>query len=540
MTTSSRLEPAALDLVLDRLLSSYPDAPIAAVNQTGFFVPMPTSVPLAQHQVIQNHATALELVVPEDMSIVIDTWTLARDTGSAKGAVRLNSQPDREINLHYIDATHRHGVYIGLLEIASSEDLMAAFEAATPLRPKVAMVRKNEMAFILAVDEATTQILGWTADEMVGQRTLQFIDPEDHPRAISNWMDMLRVPKSRRRVRLRHRHQDGSWRWFEITNRNLLNDPEHNCVVTEMVDITDEMAAQETLRSREHLLRRLTDTLPVGICQVDAARRIVYSNTRLGAIVGRPRAMTIDELFARLQPEYRQPLESALDAVLHAGTDQDLEVALRRRQRDVRRCTVSLRALTGDAGTITGAIVCVTDMTESFRMRAELEHRATFDVLTRCYNRASILRLLENALATPHAGCGTAVIFLDLDRFKDLNDRLGHAAGDALLVEVAARLQRAVRGADVVGRLGGDEFLIILPSVKSAARARRIAERVATTLGAVPIRLVGEQVTPCASIGVAWSADPNVNGDALVARADEAMYASKRRRGSHPTITEAA
>jgi diguanylate cyclase (GGDEF)-like protein/PAS domain S-box-containing protein len=540
VTPSSRLEPAALDLVLDRLLSSYPDAPIAAINQTGLFVAMPTSVPLARHQVIQNHATALELVVPEDMSTVIDTWTLARATGSAKSAVRLKSQPDQEIYIHYVDATHRHGVYIGLLEIASNEDLIAAFDATTPLRPKVAMVRKNEMAFVLGVDEATTQILGWTPEEMIGQRSLHFIDPEDHQAAISHWMDMLRVPNSRRRVRLRHRHRDGSWRWFEVTNRNLLNDPEHGCVLTEMVDISDEMAAQETLRAREHLLRRLTDTLPVGILQIDPSRRIVYSNARLGAIVGRVRAATANDIFARVQPEYRQPLERALQAVLQAGRDQDLEVALRRRLRDMRRCTVSLRALNDDAGAITGAIICVTDVTDSFRMREELERRATFDVLTRCYNRASILRLLENALATPRDGCGTAVIFLDLDRFKDLNDRLGHGAGDALLVEVAARLERAVRTADVVGRLGGDEFLIILPNVKSIARARRIAERVAAALGATPIRFGAEFITPCASIGVAWSAERGLDSDTLVARADEAMYASKRRRGAQPTITQAA
>jgi diguanylate cyclase (GGDEF)-like protein/PAS domain S-box-containing protein len=345
-------------------------------------------------------------------------------------------------------------------------------------------------------------------------------------------MDMLRVPNSRRRVRVRHRHRDGSWRWFEITNRNLLNDPTHACVVTEMVDITDEMAAQEALRAREHLLRRLTDTLPVGILQIDTSRSIVYRNARLDTILGRTRATTADQEFSRVLPAYRPALEAALEAVLHEGTDQDLEVAVRRARRDVRRCTVSLRALTDEVGAVSGAIMCVSDVSESFRLREELEHQATFDALTGCYNRASILRLLDEALAHRRDGLGTAVIFLDLDHFKDLNDRLGHAAGDALLIEVAQRLRRAIRGADLVGRLGGDEFLVVLPNVRSATRAATIAERVTASLSGTPIRVLTEDLTAEASIGLAWSGEKGLDGDTLVARADEAMYACKRGRAA--------
>jgi diguanylate cyclase (GGDEF)-like protein len=122
----------------------------------------------------------------------------------------------------------------------------------------------------------------------------------------------------------------------------------------------------------------------------------------------------------------------------------------------------------------------VADITESVRLRQQLEDRATFDVLTRCHNRAAILQVLERALAEP-SQVGTAAIFVDLDRFKEINDRLGHAAGDALLVEVAQRLRRSVRDRDLVGRLGGDEWCttrdrFTLPRPGSADPAEVAAE----------------------------------------------------------------
>ena len=119
-----------------------------------------------------------------------------------------------------------------------------------------------------------------------------------------------------------------------------------------------------------------------------------------------------------------------MDAARLHGRDTDLEIAVLREADDARRCEVNIRALTDDAGAVTGAIVCLTDVTDSVRMRQELEERATFDVLTQTRNRASVLDALERTLSAPVNG-GTAVIFIDLDRFKVVNDRFGHAAGDA-------------------------------------------------------------------------------------------------------------
>ncbi len=536
-----RLDPAQLDLVLDTLLAENPQAPVMAIDLHGLFVAMPDSVPLRRQPIIESRATALEMVLPNEMKTIIETWDQARAHGAAQCRVHLNWDPDKEITIHYVDAMHSHGVYVGLLD-GVSETARSQVSSSLPIRPRVAVVKKNETAVVTEIDEATTQLLGYTADEMVGHRTLEFLDPEDHQRAIASWIDMLRAPGARRRVRLRHRHRDGSWLWFEMTNHNLLHDPAHGYVVAEMVDITDEMAAQEALRAREHLLRRLTQALPLGVFQVDADGAIVYRNDRLAGIIGRPRAKTFEQQFANLLASHRAELKRALDSVLREAGDADLRVDVRR-PTGFRHCTLSLRALTDEAGTVTGAIGCVNDVTLDVSLRRELEARATFDALTQCRNRASVLALLEAELSAVPSGsnrtAGIGVIFVDLDRFKAVNDQLGHAAGDELLVHVVDRLRHSIRGNDVIGRLGGDEFLVVCPRISSAAEALRVADRIAANL-ASEVVLSGQRVRTSASLGVAWSTGGVDNADALIARADAAMYESKRARLGLPVLAQAA
>src|SRR6185437_2804592 len=113
--------------------------------------------------------------------------------------------------------------------------------------------------------------------------------------------------------------KDGGWVWFEVTNHNLLADPEHEVVVCEMVDITEEMAAHEDLRAREQLLDRLAETVPVGLMQVDSDMQIVYTNDRLHEILGTPRAETTAQQLANVAAADRQAIEAAFAELLGAG-----------------------------------------------------------------------------------------------------------------------------------------------------------------------------------------------------------------------------
>jgi len=179
--------------------------------------------------------------------------------------------------------------------------------------------------------------------------------------------------------------------------------------------------------------------------------------------------------------------------------------------------------------------VCLADVTESARTREELWSRATYDAVTRCYNRASTMAALEAMLAPDGTGERPAVIFVDLDHFKDVNDELGHRAGDEFLQVVAQRLHRCVRTQDVVGRIGGDEFLLVCPRIFTTAEAMSTASRVARSLRN-QIILKKASVPSSASIGVAWCDGRSTTAEALVAQADRAMYQSKRAGNGVPAL----
>ena len=170
------------------------------------------------------------------------------------------------------------------------------------------------------------------------------------------------------------------------------------------------------------------------------------------------------------------------------------------------------------------------------RLLATVRHQATHDPLTGLPNRTLFLERLESLLPEAAEGAHLGVLFCDLDRFKQVNDTLGHAAGDELLRQVAARLRAAIRPADTVGRLSGDEFAMILPGLVEPADARSLADRVAACF-AEPFRLDGTEVSVGTSVGVAVH-DPasDRTAEQLLREADAAMYRHKERgRGPVPS-----
>jgi diguanylate cyclase (GGDEF)-like protein len=338
-------------------------------------------------------------------------------------------------------------------------------------------------------------------------------------------------------------------------------------VDAEVLDISSEMVAHETVRARERLLQRLAESLPDGVLQIDADRTVVYANSRAQHLLGANATLT--GLVERTVAEDRPMLLAAIGAALGSGEDRDVEVRVRPPTADARDTgddedagsgtgapatveaavyEVTLRAVTDEAaptegtdqddagGTglprhraISGALCCIADVTEQTRRRHDLEVRATYDELTAAYNRAATLQALDSALVGAGADSGVAVVFVDLDGFKQVNDQHGHAAGDQLLHTVAARLRHAVRAVDVVGRLGGDEFLVVCPGLGDASTARDVVDRITRSL-ADPAAIGDVTLIPKASLGVAWTFDPGTDADTLIAEADASMYEAKRTR----------
>lgn len=165
------------------------------------------------------------------------------------------------------------------------------------------------------------------------------------------------------------------------------------------------------------------------------------------------------------------------------------------------------------------------DVTDRKSAELELRRQATHDALTGLANRAHFEARVTGALAAPATAGGRVVLFVDLDNFKEINDELGHAAGDELLIAAAARVAAATRGSDSVARLGGDEFAVLLTSVRDEDAAMAVAERIVASL-AVPIAIGDERVVAPASVGVAI-ARPGDSAADLIRHADVAMYRAK-------------
>lgn len=485
----------------------------------------------------------IDFVVPDDREAVLGCWERARTVGLGRTRVRLAHWPGQVVTFTVVDSRHRHGVWIGLLvpdggwgpaETRLDPALLA------PNRPRTAVLRKDLFGVIVDADERTTRMLGWPAEELVGTSALDLVHPDDRERAVGQWLEM-RARRLTQRVRLRHRHRDGHWVWVEVENTYVgPDDPDGVLAIGHMTDISDEMAAVEALRRQEELFRRLTESLPVGVFEIVPGggheHRIGYANARVAGLLGVSGATTLAEQVAMVDPAHRVLLAEAVARALAGGADQQVEVEVYA-HADRRRHLFTVAALPGEEGRsggagLPGAIVSVTDITDGARLREELRIQATYDLLTGCLNRAAVLAELERAVAGPDVE-RLAVLFVDLDRFKTVNDTHGHAVGDALLTVVARRLIGHARDGDRVGRIGGDEFLLVCPGVADRAGALALAGRVHNHLRGT-FRLAGVTLQLAASVGVAMG-QPGATADDLVARSDDAMYRAKRT-GAGPVL----
>jgi diguanylate cyclase (GGDEF)-like protein/PAS domain S-box-containing protein len=541
-------------MAAEALLREHPDALVCGLSSNGLIVPVPQSVGLWGQGAIQGRAMT-DVVVAADRAKLLERWAELEQKGAVSGKVRLLSKPSRWVTVHCLDLRAAHGVLLCvILPSEESDDEGDVGEGELePAPPRYATLIEDEGAKVLDCDDAFTKMLGYSLEEMIGTSVLDQVHPEEQGRAVEGWIAMLSTRRSQQ-TRMRRKRKDGSWVWADVTLHNYLNQPDRNHVLVELIDVSAEMAAQEALQEREELLGRLTDAMPDGLLQLDTDRKVVYHNTRLQQILRGPSLLDVTgeeelsgtsdgvatalpalgELLAPLTEQSLQACEIAIGRVLDDGADEDLEVEFELPSGEGRYALFSMRSLRRQSGEVSGAITSVLDVTDSTRARQELEKRATFDALTGAYNRSSILGALERELEQEDSE-KTAIVYVDLDNFKPVNDTLGHAAGDELLVLVAARLKDVGRREDDVGRLGGDEFIMLLRDVPSAEVAMQVANRICASLSA-PSEISGTTVELRASVGVACAGHGSTTADELVKRADTAMYRSKEQRQGMPVL----
>jgi diguanylate cyclase (GGDEF)-like protein/PAS domain S-box-containing protein len=283
-------------------------------------------------------------------------------------------------------------------------------------------------------------------------------------------------------------------------------------------------------------LRAAFDDAPVGMALVGLDGRLVRANRALGALVGHlPAALVGTPLAALVHPEDA----GASAAPLWALTTGELpacqaEVRLAGPGGAIRWVALSASLLCDAAGRPACYALHLPDVTERRDREERLRHRANHDALTGLPNRALFAARLERALAGARErgdGTGVAVLLLDLDGFKAVNDGLGHEAGDRLLVAVGQRLAACLRAGDVAARFGGDEFALLVERVQGAADAEAVARRVLSALRA-PVPLGGHEAAVAASVGIACGSGGEARAEDLLRAADAALYRAKAAGGA--------
>ncbi|MEC9467474.1 MAG: EAL domain-containing protein [Actinomycetota bacterium] len=292
-------------------------------------------------------------------------------------------------------------------------------------------------------------------------------------------------------------------------------------------DLTDLHAAQERVEASEVRLAALVEHASDLVCVIGEDGRVVYASPAVARILGQEaHALEGVEVADLVHPDDLSDLTGlAADVLTRPGMSPAAEARIAHAQGGWRHMEVVATNLLGNPA-VAGVVVNARDVTERVEVAAQLEERAYHDELTGLPNRAMLLDRLQDALhrAARHDRM-VGVLFLDLDRFKVVNDSLGHGAGDDLLREAARRLERTIRPGDLVARLGGDEFVVVIADMVRTTDALAAAERVRTAL-ARPLELGGDPTVMSASVGIAVAHGTETPAD-LLRDADTAMYRAK-------------
>ncbi|TWI69855.1 PAS domain S-box-containing protein/diguanylate cyclase (GGDEF)-like protein [Pseudoduganella lurida] len=373
------------------------------------------------------------------------------------------------------------------------------------------------------VSPSYTRLLGWKAEELVGRSVVEFLHPDDRDNARQGLMMVMNGINLNRVMEVRKRDAHGAYITLG-TKASAVTDPVTGANLGAVLvsrDVSLELAMRQQLHDMAEEKVALVESIDDGFFSVNANWEITYANTQAAAFVGISREEAIGEVVWDITPGLAES-----------------EVGAHLREAMARRESISFESFYAPLGIWVaeriyaykdGLSVFFHDITERKLAEAQLEQLATHDSLTGLPNRAWINRRVDTMLAQPAGASHTTVFFIDLNRFKEVNDSLGHAAGDVLLRQVAARLQSCMRPGDVVARQGGDEF-VVAASCTGREAASAIAQRLLQALDA-PFVADGLEMRVGASIGISLS-DAGVASQLLFQKADTAMYKAKALGGA--------
>jgi diguanylate cyclase (GGDEF)-like protein/PAS domain S-box-containing protein len=408
--------------------------------------------------------------------------------------------------------------------LRESESRFAKFFQSSPV-PVVIATR--EEGRYLEVNDAWVAFFGYSRAEAIGRSALElglWAVPEERAAYMESIRRQGRVIDLEVRLRKRRGELiDG------LVSGVPLELAGEACLIVSVINITERKRAEEQLRASERRFRDFAEAAGEYVWEIDRDARYTFLSQRVEVVIGyRPQELYGRRPYDFMPPGEAERLQELITEALAAGQSlRNVEHRSLTRTGALAWLLASAVPIFAADGRVSGLRGTVLDITERKRAEARIEELATRDPLTGLPNRLLLAdRLGQGIAGAARSGDRLAVMFIDLDHFKQINDTLGHQVGDHLLKDVARRLGAVVRKQDTLARLGGDEFVIVLEGMRSSEDAAQIAQKVLHAL-AQPFTIEGQELHTAGSVGIALYPVDGEDASTLMRNADTAMYAAK-------------
>lgn len=442
--------------------------------------------------------------------------------------------PNRALHwLHHQIVPITDGVAVNVHDITSRKEAelaarkqqaeLTAVNDASPL----GLLRADANGHCTYVNRTFEMITGLTREEALGDAWLRAVHPQDRE-VLKNALHHMARTRTPYQDTLRCVHPDGAIVWVSFKIAVMVVDEAVYGYVGTVDDITHVRKSVMALRESESRLRTIADTLPAMVAYIDAAQIYRFHNlayerefNRTGAtVLGMPIRDTVSpERYANLLPYVQRALQGE---TLTFEEDDESDATPRTYE------VVYIPQMDEDGANVIGFHVMRQDITVQKREKQRLLRLSQVDALTGLTNRAGFLQKLHDTMLAARAnGNLMAVMYMDIDRFKPVNDTFGHAVGDALLKAFSARLTHTMRASDTIARLGGDEFTIIMDRIHRVDDAAALAAKIVAAMQG-DFDLDGTVVSISTSIGLTYYRGEDVTPAELLNRADILLYEAKQ------------